>query len=124
LGKLLSGQLGYRYIDNDSESIVRAISEPGPFVASATASVIESPEVQQALSGIYSVYIYLPLEAIYQRASAGTVRRQAIVEFGLDILRDRFERRDPLYRLYSTFILESVTTPQEGVAQIIHSLKN
>jgi shikimate kinase len=148
LGKRAAELLGWKYQDNDSdmaqatgisiedlsnmsvkdlhkleaEYILKVIASEAPFIAGAAASVIENQEVQVALQGINAIYLYIPLEQIYSRAGAGTVGRQAINPDS-DIIKERFERRDPLYRKYAQHVLNLSENPKRDTERLIALIK-
>lgn len=148
LGKRAAELLDWKYIDNDTdmakstgitvdelskmsvkelhkieaEFILKVISSDAPFIAGAAASVIENLEVQSALQGINTIYLYIPLEQIYSRTGAGIVGRQAIND-ETDIIKERFERRDPLYRKYAQHVLNLSENPKRDTDRLITLIK-
>lgn len=148
LGKRAAALLDWKYFDNDidmaqstgftvdelskmsvkelhkleAEFIIKVISNDAPFIAGAAASVIENVEVQSALQGINAIYLYIPLEQIYSRTGAGTVGRQAIND-ETDIIKERFERRDPLYRKYAQHVLSLSENPKRDTDRLITLIK-
>ena len=143
LGKIVAKKLGWKYLDNDLDMatisnktieqlseiavedlhaleanyILDVISQNGPFIAGAAASVIENPEIQQALLNINSIYLSIPLEEIYKRTSAGTVGRQAI-NSEVDIIKERYLRRDPLYRKFARKTLKLSHNPTKDAEKL------
>jgi shikimate kinase len=148
LGKRAADLLGWNYQDNDldmaqatgisiedlskmsvkelhkleAEYILKVIASDAPFIAGAAASVIENQDVQAALQGINAIYLYIPLEQIYSRTGAGTVGRQAINPES-DIIKERFERRDPLYRKYAHHVLNLSENPKRDTDRLIALIK-
>jgi len=146
LGSILSKDLGWPYFDNDheitnnyglTEELVTAlpvaqlhelegrylrdiIARPAPFIAGAAASVIESQENRKLLEETFAIYLRLPIEKIIQRAGTVGVGRQALIGNGEDLLIERFNRRDPLYRATAKLTIELSNSP-ENDAEIIKS---
>jgi shikimate kinase len=148
LGKILSRKLEWPYIDNDvdmaqqtgltleelsklsvaelhkieAEFIQRVLQMDAPFISGAAASVIENVSIREMLKSAYSIYLSIPVEMAILRASAGTVGRQAISEEGEKILRERYIRRDPLYREVASLIVELGHSPEEDSEKILSAL--
>lgn len=149
LGKILAAKLGWPYIDNDSdlaiqsamsiedlsklsvpelhkfeaEFISRVIDGAAPVISGAAASVVENEHVLEQLKSVYAIYLVIPLETAIERASVGTVGRQAITESGVQIVRDRYERRDPLYRQVASLIIELGDSPEADAEKILAALR-
>ena len=102
----------------EAEFILKVIASDAPFIAGAAASVIENLEVQSALKDINTIYLYIALDQIYSRTGAGTVGRQAIND-ETDIIKERFERRDPLYRKYAKHVLNLSENPKRDTERLI-----
>lgn len=148
LGKRAANLLGWKYIDNDldlsetsgnsleylskisveelhkleAEFVLKIINSDAPYIAGAAASVIENTEVQEALLKVNAIYLSIPLKVIYLRASAGIVGRQAL-NSGNDIIKERFERRDPLYRKYASHILKLSESPNRDTERLLAFIK-
>ena len=144
LGNRAANILGWKYIDNDldmahssgksldelsqlsvpelhrleAEFILKVIASDAPFISGAAASVIENSEVQSALLNVNTIYLSIPLEDIYLRTSAGTVGRQALNPES-DIIKERFERRDPLYKKYAKHVLNLSDSPNRDTERLI-----
>ena len=132
LGKAVAERLGWRYFDNDEEMSIRygfthdelasmpvselhalesryladVLAESAPLITGAAASVVDYPENQALLQSVKTIYLRIPLAAVISRAGIQGIGRQAILEGGEIILRERFERRDPLYKMVSSATLE------------------
>jgi shikimate kinase len=148
LGVKVASALNCKYIDNDidmatnsnksveelsqmsvselhaleAEFILDVIAGNGPFVSGAAASVIENEEVQKALTEINSIYLSIPLEEIYKRTSAGTVGRQALNNDS-DIIKERFMRRDPLYKKYARKTLILSDSVENDALRLLNLIK-
>jgi shikimate kinase len=144
LGKILSTELGWPYFDNDGEitsnyglsaSEVSALpieklhelesqylrdvlKRPESFIAGVAASVIDSPSNRVLIESAFAIYLRLPLSKIVERAGSAGVGRQAIAENKEQILIERFNRRDPLYRGSAKLVIELSNSPKRDVAQI------
>jgi shikimate kinase/3-dehydroquinate synthase len=160
IGTELSQILGWPYIDNDDELSVitgfsreelsqlpipqlheyesqylhRLAAKPGPFIAGAAGSVVDYEGNYADIESMFSVYLFIPLETIYQRVGDSGVGRQIYspnsttenhdeIAKGREILRERFERRDPLYRKLSKLTVELSSDPHADTLQILEALK-
>jgi len=159
IGTELSLALGWPYIDNDDELSVitgfsrqelsqlpipqlheyesqylhRLAAKPGPFIAGAAGSVVDYEDNHTDIESMFSVYLFIPLETIYQRVGDSGVGRQIYsansttedhdeIDKGREILRERFERRDPLYRKLSKITIELSIDPHADTLKIIKAL--
>jgi len=148
LGKILSRELSWPYIDNDmdmaaetglsiedlsklsvselhkieAEFIQRVLSMEAPYVSGAAASVIENDGIREKLKSVYAIYLSIPVETAIARATAGTVGRQAMTDEGTQIIRDRFIRRDPLYREVASLVIELSDSPSGDALKILSEL--
>jgi shikimate kinase len=148
LGKIVASRLNWTYFDNDidmaktantsieqlskmsveqlheleADFILEIIASNGPFIAGAAASVIENENVQRALKEINTIYLSIPLSEIYKRTSAGTVGRQALNQQS-DIVKERFLRRDPLYKKYARKTLNLSKNPNSDAELLLNLIK-
>ena len=148
LGKLVAAKLNWNYVDNDLDMSIRTnksieelsklsvpelhameaqfildvIAGDGPFVTGAAASVIENSNVQSALLEINAIYLSIPLAEIYKRTSAGTVGRQALNNDS-DIIKNRYEKRDPLYRKFARKTLNLGNNPNADAEKLLNLIK-
>jgi shikimate kinase len=144
LGKILSHDLQWPYFDNDVEITTTyglsekevsqlpveklhaletqylrdVLSRPESFISGAAASVIDNEENRLLLDSVFSVYLRLPIEMIIERAGSSGVGRQVLQDAGTDILIERFNRRDPLYRAASRLVVELSDSPMKD-AEVI-----
>jgi shikimate kinase len=144
LGKILSHDLQWPYFDNDVEITTTyglsekevsqlpveklhaletqylrdVLSRPESFISGAAASVIDNEENRLLLDSVFSVYLRLPIEMIIERAGSSGVGRQVLQDAGTDILIERFNRRDPLYRAASKLVVELSDSPMKD-AEVI-----
>ena len=132
LGTIVAAELGWSYFDNDQEMTARyghsqaelaamsvaelhalesryladVLAEDAPLITGAAASVVDYPENRALLEGVTTIYLRIPLTAVIARAGKSGVGRQALAESGENILTERYERRDPLYKSVSVATLE------------------
>lgn len=145
LGVLVAKELGWPYFDNDEEMTKRygysqvelasmtvpelhaiesryladILSEPAPLITGAAASVVDYEENRTLLKAATTIYLRIPLSAVIARAGKSGVGRQALIEGGEEILSERYERRDPLYKEVSQQILELTDNPAKDAARIL-----
>jgi len=150
IGKLLARELGWPYIDNDaeivamtgmnaaelsqlsvpalhrfeSECLADISNRPAPFVAGAAASVVDYSENIEILKSVTSIYLRIPLTRIVERAGTVGVGRENIEGDLKDVLRERFLRRDPIYREVSKFVIELGAIPHADAKRILSLLKD
>ena len=148
LGKILSSQLNWPYIDNDldmakqtgmsiaelsslsvaelhkfeAEFINNVLTMDAPFISGAAASVIENLQIRNELKNVCAIYLSIPVETAIERASVGSVGRQALTEEGIEILRERYKRRDPLYREVAALVLDLSNSPTADAEKILNFL--
>jgi shikimate kinase len=138
IGNRLSELLGWPYIDNDYEMskmahmsmkelaaldvptlhklehdyLVDVLGRPAPLIAGAAASVGDDLPLLEALKDQFTIYLHVPLEKLKSRAGSSGVGRQAFSENPMEIIRERYERRDPRYRAVACLIID----PSDPVA--------
>lgn len=145
LGTLLSKSLEMPYFDNDTELhltynftyeeisllsveelhkletkyFLDVLKRDGPFISGLAASVIDSDTNRDLLLKNYAIYLRLPLHKIIERAGENGVGRQAILGKNREsILIERFNRRDPLYKLVSKQVVQLSSDPEYDAKQI------
>jgi shikimate kinase len=148
LGKILSSKLNWPYIDNDldmakqtgmsiaelsslsvadlhkieAEFINEVLKRQAPFISGAAASVIENLQIRNELKNVCAIYLSIPVETAIERASAGSVGRQALTEEGVKIMRERYKRRDPLYREVASHVINLSNSPAADAENILNFL--
>ncbi len=148
LGKILSRELGWPYFDNDgeitsnyglsaeevsalpveklheleSQYLRDVIARPDSFIAGAAASVVDEQANRELIDGVFGVYLRLPVEKIIERAGTAGVGRQALLANGGEILMERFNRRDPLYRATAKLTIELSNSPENDAGIIKNEL--
>lgn len=148
IGTIISEKLGWKYIDNDYEMSKMAslsmkelakldvptlheleekylwdvLSRPAPLVAGAAASAADNLEIIEALKQQCTIYLHMPLELQKQRAGSSGVGRQAFADNPLEIIRERYERRDPRYREAASLIIDTTREPEKDAQLIIDFL--
>jgi shikimate kinase len=148
IGKILSKEFGWDYFDNDtymaelfgltvatlstmpitelhkweSRYIQEMAMRPAPFISGAAGSVVDTPEIRLLLKKFYCVYLRIPLEKVLERAGKSGVGRQALTGANAEILRERYLRRDPLYKECSKIIIELSNSAESDAQKIIEAL--
>jgi shikimate kinase len=148
LGKILSKELSWEYFDNDldfrsthglslrdlenlpvnelhkleREYLIEIINRPAPFISGAAGSVVDTEPIRELIKTTFAVYLRLPLEKIIERAGTAGVGRQAIASNGIQILTERFERRDPFYKECSKVTIELSDSPEADAKKILDLL--
>jgi len=148
LGKILSKELSWEYFDNDldlrsthglsveqlaalpvdalhkleREYLIQVIKKPAPFVSGAAGSVVDTEEIRSLIKTTFAIYLRLPIEKIIERAGSSGVGRQAIAVDGIQILSERFERRDPLYKECAKATIELSDSPELDAKKILDFL--
>lgn len=149
LGRLAAAALNWPYFDNDLEMgarfeksqadlaalpvqelhllegryLAEILAEPAPFIAGAAASVIDYPASVNLLKDATSIYLRIPLSTILERAGSEGVGRQALKESGEQILIERFNRRDPMYKSIAALTLELSDNPVADAAALVEFIK-
>lgn len=150
LGKFLAKELGWPYFDNDTEMtkrygysqeqlssmpvpelhkiesryLVDVMKQDGPFISGAAASVIDYPENQELLKSATTIYLRIPLNAVLTRAGDRGVGRQALNEDAGSVLTQRYERRDPLYKLVASATVELTNHWENDAKALIEMIKS
>ena len=149
IGNILAGHLGAPYLDNDDElalltgmtpeqlstigvdelhrledSYLLNLSRlPAPWIAGVAGSVVDNPENIRIIEPIFSIYLYRPIESLLINTGKTGVGRQALSSGAQEIIRARFERRDPRYRELAGLEVEISDDPIADVAKILEALK-
>ena len=149
VGKLLAEILDWEYIDNDFEISKLAslsikqlsqidvttlhelefdylrdiLTRPTPLIAGAPASIADNLDLIETLENEFTVYLYSPLENLMKNAGTTGVGRQGLVENPSEVIRERFERRDPRYRSIASLIIDISVGPENAVKLIVEKLK-
>ena len=145
LGKIVAAKLGWPYFDNDAEMTSRyghsqealatmsvtelhaleskyladVLSEVGPLITGAAASVVDYPENRELLKSAMTIYLRIPLSAVIERAGKSGVGRQALIEDGDLILAERYERRDPLYKEVAQATIDLTVNPDSDAERLL-----
>ena len=149
IGRIIAVELSWTYVDNDYEMAKRTslsleelsaldvptlhnfeamylkdvLSRPGPLVAGAAASVADNEELVDALKKQCTIYLHTPLAIQQERAGGTGVGRQGLVENAMDVIRERYERRDPRYRKVASLVIDTTGEPKNDAAKILDFLK-
>jgi len=150
VGTLISEILGWPYIDNDYEMSKMAslsmkelakldvptlhgleekylwdvLLRPAPLLAGAAASVADNEDLVKALAKECTIYLHMPLELQKQRAGTSGVGRQAFVENPHEVIRERYERRDPRYRQAASLVVDTIRNPEKDSQIILDFLRS
>ena len=150
IGRIIAENLGWTYIDNDYEMskmasmsmkelavldvptlhaleekyLLDVLNRPGPLVAGAAASAADSEELVEALKNQCTIYLHTPLEIQKQRAGNSGVGRQGLLENAVDVIRERYERRDPRYRKIASFVIDTTREPESDASRILDFLRS
>jgi shikimate kinase len=148
IGKILSRELGWPYIDNDEELprfahlakeklaeipytelhqyelnyLKDLVERKAPFIGGAAASVVDYSEGLETLSKTWNVYLYLPLEKLLARAGSTGIGRQAFVEGAEKIIEERFNRRDPFYKKVAALVIPLGEDPEVDARIILEAI--
>lgn len=149
VGKLLAEMLAWKYIDNDfeisklaslsikqlsqldvptlhafeSDYLRDILTRPTPLIAGAAASIADDLDLIDLLENEFTVYLHLPLENLLKSAGTTGVGRQGLVENPSEVIRERFERRDPRYRRIASLIIDMSVGPECAAELIVEKLK-
>jgi shikimate kinase len=99
------------------------LAEPAPLISGAAASVVDYPLNRELLEKVTTIYLRIPLSAVIARAGTSGVGRQALGGNGAQILSERYERRDPLYKKVASNILELTDSPSADAEKLIALIK-
>ena len=150
IGEILSKELGWKYFDNDTElsnlnnmsseelgelavdelhaletsCLENILSRPAPFISGAAASVIDYPSNRELLKSVFVVYLRLPLDEILERAGSSGIGRQFLRTASDSDIRDRFNRRDPLYKECSKLTVNLSQSADDDAKIILQALKD
>lgn len=149
VGKLLAEMLAWKYTDNDfeisklaslsikqlsqldvptlhafeSDYLKDILTRPTPLIAGAAASIADDLNLIDLLENEFTVYLHLPLENLLKSAGTTGVGRQGLVENPSEVIRERFERRDPRYRRIASLIIDMSVGPESAAELIVEKLK-
>jgi shikimate kinase len=150
IGEILAKELGWKYFDNDTElsklnnmsseelgelpvdqlhgletsCLENILSRPAPFISGAAASVIDYKSNRELIKSAFVVYLRLPLQEIIERAGSTGIGRQFLRAATSDDIRDRFNRRDPLYKECAKLTVELSQSSDDDAKIILQALKN
>jgi shikimate kinase len=149
VGRPLAARLGVAFVDNDvmlerrtgrpardiaetdgvealhrleRAGLAEALSDPVPAVitAAASAPLIRGAEL---LAGHHVVYLHAAPSTLAQRLAHGSGHRP-FVEAGdtLELLREQYAARDPIYRMLATTIVDAGESPEAVVEAITRAV--
>lgn len=149
IGKILAQELKWPYFDNDTElsqlsglsaealgempvaelHVLEALcfkeilSRPAPFISGVAGSVIDKEDHRELIKGEFAIYLRLPLSEIIERAGYAGIGRQFTRVADDAQIRERFTRRDPLYRACARVTVELSSSAGEDAHAIVNALK-
>ena len=100
-----------RYLDD-------ILKKDAPFITGAAASVVDYPVNIELLKKVTPIYLRIPLEQVLARAGSTGVGRQALKDGGENILRERYLRRDPIYKTVAALTIDLTDQPQRDADAI------
>ena len=144
IGTILARELQWQYFDNDTElsqltglsaqelgelsveelhvhetaCFKEILSRPAPFISGAAGSVIDKPDNRELIKSAFAIYLRLPLSEIIERAGYSGIGRQFTRVADDAQIRERFTRRDPLYRACARLTVD-LSSSAEADAQAI-----
>ena len=149
IGKILASHVGAPYLDNDDELALltgmtpRQLSAIGvdelhhledmyllnlsrrsaPWIAGVAGSVVDNPENFSLIQPIFTIYLYRPIESLLLNTGVTGVGRQALSSGAQEIIRTRFERRDPRYRELANFEVAISDDPLADAEKIFAAIE-
>lgn len=148
IGKILAEELKWPYFDNDTElsqlsglsaqalgempvaelHVLEAscfkeiLSRPAPFISGVAGSVIDKEEHSELIKGEFAIYLRLPLAEIIERAGYSGIGRQWTRVADDSQIRERFTRRDPLYRACARLTVDLSSSAEADARAIVNAL--
>jgi shikimate kinase len=149
IGNILASHLGAPYLDNDDELALLTGMTPeqlstigvdelhrledlyllnlsrrsAPWIAGVAGSVVDNSENFPLMQPIFSIYLYRSIESLLINTGKTGVGRQALSFGAQEIIRARFERRDPRYRQLASFEVAISDDPLADVGKILAAIK-
>jgi shikimate kinase len=144
IGNILARELQWQYFDNDTElsqltglsaqelgelpveelhvhetaCFKEILSRPAPFISGAAGSVIDKHDNRELIKSAFAIYLRLPLEETIERAGYAGIGRQWSRVADETQIRERFHRRDPLYKDCAKLTVD-LSPSSEADAQLI-----
>lgn len=148
IGTILARELQWKYFDNDTElsqltglsaqelgelpveelhvhesaCFQQILSRPAPFISGAAGSVIDKYENRELIKNAFAIYLHLPLEETIERAGFAGIGRQWTRVADDSQIRERFHRRDPLYRECARLVVDLSTSAEADAELILKAL--
>ena len=149
IGTILARELQWPYFDNDTElsqltglsaqelgelpveelhvhetaCFQQILSRPAPFISGAAGSVIDKYENRELIKNAFAIYLRLPLEETIERAGYAGIGRQFTRVADDSQIRERFHRRDPLYKECAKLTIDLSPSPEADAQAILYALK-
>ena len=148
IGNILARELQWQYFDNDTElsqltglsaqelgelpveelhvhetaCFQQILSRPAPFISGAAGSVIDKHDNRELIKSAFAVYLRLPLEETIERAGYAGIGRQWSRVADETQIRERFHRRDPLYKDCAELTVDLSPSPEADAQLILKAL--
>ncbi len=149
IGNILASHLRAPYLDNDDELALLSRMTPeelsaievdelhhledvyllnlsrrsAPWIAGVAGSVVDNPENIVLIQPFFTIYLYRPLASLLVNTGETGVGRQALSSGAEEIIKARFERRDPLYRELANLEVEISDDPIADATKILAAIK-
>jgi shikimate kinase len=149
IGTILARELQWQYFDNDTElsqltglsaqelgelpveelhvhetaCFQQILSRPAPFISGAAGSVIDKHDNRELIKNVFAIYLRLPLEETIERAGSAGIGRQWTRVADETQIRERFTRRDPLYRACATITVDLSSSAATDAQVIVNALR-
>ncbi len=94
----------------------------GAWIAGAPGSVVDNPINLEKIQKVFCVYLYRPLTELFLGTRTSGVGRQGLSENKEQVIRERFELRDPLYRACADLTITLSHSPEIDAQRIIAQL--
>jgi len=149
IGTILAWELQWQYFDNDTElsqltglsaqelgelpveelhahetaCFQQILSRPAPFISGAAGSVIDKHDNRELIKSVFAIYLRLPLEETIERAGSAGIGRQWTRVADETQIRERFTRRDPLYRACATVTVDLSSSAATDAQVIVNAIR-
>jgi shikimate kinase len=100
----------------EKEVLLESVAQNDPAVIAAAASVIEDPDVREALTGAFCVWVTADPKILAERSARGSHRRPVAPS-------EHLEQRDRLFRQTADVVVDTGDrSVEESVASVLESL--
>jgi shikimate kinase len=91
-------------------------------ISGAAGSVIDKYENRELIKNVFAIYLRLPLEETIERAGYAGIGRQWSRVADETQIRERFHRRDPLYKECAKLTIDLSPSPEADARLILNAL--